>query len=129
MTSHSTTRLPRLALGGAVLGLVLVGCSGVSGSPSATGRRRGVTHRRAACRAVANRGPRRQRGRAVRGDRRRRGRRRGPGGREPAEVTVVSAESVTFPDGGLGCPEPEMLYTQVLTPGYHVVVEAGGQRV
>jgi hypothetical protein len=44
-----------------------------------------------------------------------------------AEVTVVAAESVTFPDGGLGCPEPDMMYTQVLTPGYQVVVEAGGR--
>ena len=40
---------------------------------------------------------------------------------------LVSAASVTFPDGGLGCPEPGMLYTQVLTPGYRVVVEAGGR--
>ena len=47
-------------------------------------------------------------------------------GVDPTEVTVVSAESVTFPDGGLGCPEPGMMYTQVLTPGYRVVVEAGG---
>jgi len=44
-----------------------------------------------------------------------------------AEITVVSAESVTFPDGSLGCPEPDMMYTQVITPGYQVVVEAGGQ--
>ena len=48
-------------------------------------------------------------------------------GVDPAEVTVVSAEAVTFPDGGLGCPEPGMMYTQVLTPGYRVVVEAGGR--
>lgn len=49
-------------------------------------------------------------------------------GVDPAAVTVVSAEAVTFPDGGLGCPEPGMLYTQVLTPGYRVVVEAGGRQ-
>jgi hypothetical protein len=48
-------------------------------------------------------------------------------GVDPAAVTVVSAESVTFPDGGLGCPEPGMMYTQVLTPGYRVVVEADGR--
>jgi hypothetical protein len=48
-------------------------------------------------------------------------------GVDPGEVTIVSAEAVTFPDGGLGCPEPGMMYTQVLTPGYRVVVEAGGR--
>ncbi len=48
-------------------------------------------------------------------------------GVDPAAVTVVSAEAVTFPDGGLGCPEPGMMYTHVLTPGYRVVVEAGGR--
>jgi len=49
-------------------------------------------------------------------------------GVDPAAVTVVSAASVTFPDGGLGCPEPGMMYTQVLTPGYRVVVDAGGRQ-
>jgi hypothetical protein len=47
-------------------------------------------------------------------------------GVEPAAVTVVSAEATTFPSGALGCPEPGMMYTDVLTPGYRVVVEAGG---
>jgi hypothetical protein len=49
-------------------------------------------------------------------------------GVDPAAVTVVAAEAVTFPNGGLGCPEPGMMYTDVLTPGYRVVVEAGGRR-
>lgn len=43
------------------------------------------------------------------------------------QVTVVSAEAVTFPDGSLGCPLPGMAYTQVLTDGYKVVAEAGGK--
>ena len=42
------------------------------------------------------------------------------------QVTVVSAEAVTFPDGSLGCPVPGMAYTQALVDGYKVVVEAGG---
>lgn len=49
-------------------------------------------------------------------------------GVDPGAVTVVSAEPVTFPNGGLGCPEPGMMYTDVLTPGYRVVVEAGGRQ-
>jgi hypothetical protein len=48
-------------------------------------------------------------------------------GVDPTEVVVLTAEAVTFPNGGLGCPEPGMMYTDVLTPGYRVVVEAGGR--
>ena len=44
----------------------------------------------------------------------------------PDQVVVKSAESVTFPDGGLGCPEPGMAYTQMLVDGYQIVVEANG---
>jgi hypothetical protein len=42
------------------------------------------------------------------------------------QVTVRSAEPVTFPDAGLGCPQPGMAYTQVMTDGFKVVAEAGG---
>ncbi|MEO8437897.1 MAG: hypothetical protein ABI562_05520 [Chloroflexota bacterium] len=42
------------------------------------------------------------------------------------QVTVLSAEAVTFPDGSLGCPLPGMLYTQVMTDGYKVVAEVAG---
>lgn len=45
----------------------------------------------------------------------------------PGEVTMVSAEAVTWPDAALGCPDPEMMYAQVLTPGYRIVLESGGQ--
>ena len=41
-------------------------------------------------------------------------------------ATVVTAEAVEWPDGSLGCPERDMMYTQVITPGYHVVISAGG---
>ena len=43
------------------------------------------------------------------------------------QVTIVSAEMVTFPDGSLGCPVPGMAYTQVLVDGYKIVAEAGGR--
>lgn len=49
-------------------------------------------------------------------------------GRPVDEFEVVSADSVTWSDGSLGCPAPGMMYTQALVPGYRVVVEAGGQR-
>jgi hypothetical protein len=45
-----------------------------------------------------------------------------------ATATVVQAEAVNWPDGSLGCPEPDMMYTQVITPGYQVVFEVDGQR-
>jgi hypothetical protein len=46
----------------------------------------------------------------------------------PADVVVVIHEDVTWPDGSLGCPQPDQFYTQALVPGYRVVVEAGGEQ-
>lgn len=43
------------------------------------------------------------------------------------ELSVVRAEAVTWPDGSLGCPEPGMMYTQALVPGYRVRILADGQ--
>jgi hypothetical protein len=45
---------------------------------------------------------------------------------DPSTVTVVSADAVTWPNGAAGCPKMGFLYTDVITPGYRVVVEAGG---
>jgi hypothetical protein len=47
-------------------------------------------------------------------------------GVDPASVAVVSAESRTWGDASLGCPQPGMYYTQALVDGYRVVVSAGG---
>ena len=49
-------------------------------------------------------------------------------GVDAAQVTVVSSEDVTWPDGSLGCPEPGMYYTQALVPGNRTVLEAGGKQ-
>lgn len=46
-----------------------------------------------------------------------------------AALTVVRAESVTWSDGSLGCPEPGMMYTQALVDGYWVVLDSGGQQM
>ncbi len=43
-------------------------------------------------------------------------------------ITVRSVESVDWPDASLGCPQPGMMYAQVITPGYRIVLEAGGKR-
>lgn len=42
-------------------------------------------------------------------------------------VTIKEAQAVEWPDGALGCPQPGMLYPQVITPGFLVVLETGGQ--
>ncbi len=34
----------------------------------------------------------------------------------------VSANAVQWPDSSLGCPRPDMMYAQVLTPGYRVTL-------
>ncbi len=40
------------------------------------------------------------------------------------ELELVRAESVTWPDGSLGCPRPDVVYTQAPVPGYRVQVRA-----
>ncbi len=44
-----------------------------------------------------------------------------------ADIKVMSAEAVTWPDGSLGCPQPGMMYTQALVAGYRIVLQAGEQ--
>ncbi|HSL17702.1 MAG TPA: hypothetical protein VLB51_07325 [Methylomirabilota bacterium] len=44
-------------------------------------------------------------------------------------VRVLESEAVTWPDSGLGCSGPDESTLQVLTPGYRVVLEAGGRRL
>jgi hypothetical protein len=48
-------------------------------------------------------------------------------GVSPDEVTVLSSEPVEWSDASLGCPEPGMMYAQVITPGYRFVLQAQGQ--
>ena len=43
------------------------------------------------------------------------------------DVTVVSSEEVTWPDSSLGCPQPGMMYAQVLTEGSRILLSAGGR--
>ncbi len=43
------------------------------------------------------------------------------------DITTRSVEAVNWPDASLGCPQPDMMYAQVVTPGYRIVLEARGQ--
>lgn len=49
-------------------------------------------------------------------------------GLNAADVKVISAESVNWPNGAIGCPRPGAMYTQAIVPGYRVVLEAAGER-
>ena len=45
------------------------------------------------------------------------------------DLEVIRDEAVTWSDGSLGCPEPGVLYQQVLVPGYWVEIDAAGTRL
>ncbi|MCD4803478.1 MAG: hypothetical protein K8R16_11135, partial [Anaerolineales bacterium] len=46
---------------------------------------------------------------------------------ELESITVLSIVSMDWPDGGLGCPLLGINYTQVITPGYRITLEAEGK--
>ncbi len=48
-------------------------------------------------------------------------------GVDPASITVMLSEDVTWRNGSLGCPEPGMSYTQALVDGFRIVLEAEGR--
>lgn len=43
------------------------------------------------------------------------------------EVEVVEVEEVEWPDTSLGCPQPGMVYAQVITPGWRVVLRVNDE--
>ncbi|MFO7776813.1 MAG: hypothetical protein R6V28_00505 [Nitriliruptoraceae bacterium] len=50
-------------------------------------------------------------------------------GLEEDEIELVELSMVTWPDGALGCPEPDTMYTQALVEGYRVVLDADGRQL
>jgi hypothetical protein len=48
-------------------------------------------------------------------------------GQDATTATVTMAQAVTWPDGSLGCPQPGIMYTQMVQPGYRVVLELDGK--
>jgi hypothetical protein len=42
-----------------------------------------------------------------------------------SELEVLIAEAVVWPDGSMGCPMPDIVYTQATVAGYRVRVRAG----
>ncbi|HZQ10608.1 MAG TPA: hypothetical protein VFD70_28775 [Anaerolineae bacterium] len=42
-------------------------------------------------------------------------------------ITVKSTQAMEWSDASLGCPKPGVMYIQVITPGYLIVLQAGGK--
>lgn len=47
-------------------------------------------------------------------------------GLPPGQINQVSMEAVEWSDTSLGCPQEGYMYAQVITPGYKIILEAGG---
>jgi hypothetical protein len=43
------------------------------------------------------------------------------------DILLQSVEAVDWPDASLGCPQPGLVYAQVITPGYRVLLEVDAQ--
>lgn len=43
------------------------------------------------------------------------------------EISFIEVTEVEWSDSSLDCPQPGMGYLQVITPGYRILLEAGGQ--
>lgn len=44
-----------------------------------------------------------------------------------AEIELIEARPVVWPDGSLGCPQPDMMYPQVQVEGIVIRLRAGGK--
>jgi hypothetical protein len=48
-------------------------------------------------------------------------------GIDKGQIAVVEVKAVDWPDTSLGCPKPGMMYAQVITPGYRILLSYDGQ--
>ena len=44
-----------------------------------------------------------------------------------ADIRVKDVQAVEWPSTALGCPQPGMMYAQVITPGYKIILTASGK--
>jgi hypothetical protein len=49
-------------------------------------------------------------------------------GQSAQSFQLTRAEAVEWPDSSLGCPKPGFMYSQVVTSGYLIVLEANGKQ-
>ena len=47
---------------------------------------------------------------------------------DPGATIVTWVHEIDWPDANLGCPQQGMDYAQVITPGYHVLLQVGQTR-
>jgi hypothetical protein len=45
------------------------------------------------------------------------------------QVHVDQVQAQQWPDSSLGCPQPGQLYSQIVTPGFLVMISAGGKQL
>lgn len=45
------------------------------------------------------------------------------------DIELEELSMVTWSDGALGCPEPDVMYTQALVEGYRIVLDADGREL
>jgi len=43
------------------------------------------------------------------------------------QIALIEVKAVEWSDASLGCPQPGVMYAQVITPGYRVVLQAKGE--
>ena len=47
----------------------------------------------------------------------------------PSDLHVGQVEAHQWPDSSLGCPKPGLMYSQIVTPGYLIVISAAGKEL
>ncbi len=46
-----------------------------------------------------------------------------------SDIHVQQVEARQWPDTSLGCPTPDVMYSQVVTPGYLLIISAAGKQL
>jgi hypothetical protein len=50
-------------------------------------------------------------------------------GATPDQLQVTQVQSQQWPDASLGCPQAGQLYSQIVTPGFLVLIASGGRQL
>jgi hypothetical protein len=50
-------------------------------------------------------------------------------GLSPGDVSLERVEAREWGDSSLGCPQPGNLYSQIVTPGFLIVINTGGKQL
>jgi hypothetical protein len=45
---------------------------------------------------------------------------------DAGDIAVISVEATDWPDPSLGCPKAGLMYPQMITPGYRIILDAQG---